>query len=74
MCEAQSPPLPGDDVFISWTVGRPVPQLGEEFTEPWGNYNVTYRVDELRGPGKLTGRERIVCTVMKVDYEENHDG
>lgn len=66
MCELQSPPTPGEPSYIMWPADRDPITVGEEFTMPWGAWDVTYRVDVARGPGKLTGRERYDCTVMYV--------
>jgi hypothetical protein len=66
MCEAMSPPTPGDPIFITYKDGTTPFAVGDEFTESWGVYDVTYRVDENRGPGQLTGRTRLACTVRQV--------
>lgn len=70
MCEANSPPNVNDPLYVVHKDTTKTLREGDKFQDYWGPYTLTLRVDEDRGCGKLTGGQRLACTVVDVQLTQ----
>jgi hypothetical protein len=57
VCEAQSPPLPGENLLMMWR-DDPVPAEGDEVTTYWGGHELICVVEEAMPARAFDGEKR----------------